>query len=120
VLVYRGPVEGPLVPCVACNRHIHAAETSCPFCGAKNVGRGRSRAPSARPKIDLRTRLHYGSPPAPGFEPRDAPLYGMPPARDEDGPAPVYGGPPARRALALAVVLAIAGAIAALLLLRRG
>jgi hypothetical protein len=111
-------VGGSLVPCDSCNRHIRATEPSCPFCGAENAPRFRSLF--ARPKIDLRGRLHYGAPPPPGREPRDAPLYGMPPARGEDGPAPVHGGPPARRALALAVVLAIAGVIAALLLLRRG
>lgn len=73
-----------LVPCPACQRHVHDDVATCPFCGAQLPAR--VQAPPAPA---------YGMPPMPS-EP--VTLYGIAPIeRHEELLAPMYGMPSIER-----------------------
>lgn len=84
-----------LMPCPACQRHVRADETECPFC-ARSLAPVR-RAAGAALGLAAAAAL-AGCPETAPSPPPPAPAYGAPPPVvqpvDQDGPADVYGAPP--------------------------
>jgi len=86
----------PLVPCVACNRHVFADASTCPFCGGRPGAREVPGAPAASPgrqRLGRAALLAAGAAlvGATACGSSVAPPYGTPPNFDASTDAPSGG-----------------------------